>query len=74
MANAEPINLQIDPVHLRTQIKKIIDDELIAFSTKLRHAADVLDPEYQKWQDQWLEDQIEKRIATRLKEEQNGDS
>ena len=68
MVNPEPINIQIDPVHLRTQIRAIIDEELRTFAGKLRHAADVLDPEYQKWQDQWLEDQIEKSIATRLKE------
>lgn len=68
MANAEPINIQIDPVHLRTQIKRIIDDELGAFADKLRHSADILDPEHQKWQDQWIEDQVEKRVVTRLKE------
>lgn len=64
MANAD---IQVDPVHLRTQIKTIIDDELAVFSGKLRHAADVLDPEYQKYQDQWIEDQVEKRVVTRLK-------
>lgn len=72
MANAEPINIQIDPVHLRTQIKTIIDDELAVFAGKLRGAADSLDPKFLKWQDQWIEDQVEKRIATRLKEERNG--
>lgn len=68
MANAEPINIQIDPVHLRTQIKEIIDDELRVFSGKLRDAADRLDPEFRVWQDQWIEDQVEKRVVTRLKE------
>lgn len=68
MANAEPINIQIDPVHLRTQIKTIIDDELRVFSGKLRDAADRLDPEFRVWQDQWIEDQIESRLAKRLKE------
>lgn len=68
MANAEPINIQIDPVHLRTQIKTIIDDELAVFSGKLRDAADRLDPEFRVWQDQWIEDQVEKRVVTRLKE------
>lgn len=72
MAKAEPINIQIDPEHLRTQIRAIIDEELGTFAGKLRHAAGVLDPEYQKWQDQWLEDQIEKQVVLRLKEERNG--
>lgn len=67
MANAEPINIQIDPVHLRIQIKKILDDELAVFSGKLRDAADRLDPEFRVWQDQCIEDEVEKRVATRLK-------
>lgn len=71
MVNAEPINIQIDPVHLRTQIKEIIDDELRVFSGKLRYAADALDPEFMKYQDEWIQDQVEKRVATRLKEERN---
>lgn len=68
MVNAEPINIQIDPVHLRTQIETIIDEELVVFAGKLRGAADSLDPKFLKWQDQWVEDQVEKRVVTRLKE------
>lgn len=64
----EPINIQIDPVHLRTQIKTIIDDEFFLFADKLRVAADALDPKHRQLQDQWIEDEVEKRVATRLKE------
>lgn len=66
---AEPISIQIDPEHLRTQIKTIIDEELGAFAGKLRFAADALDPEFIKYQDEWIENQVEARLAQRLKEE-----
>lgn len=65
---AEPINIQIDPVHLRTQIRTIIDEELAEFAAKLWWAADVLDPERSKRQDAWISAQVEDQVAKRLKE------
>lgn len=68
MANAEPINIQIDPVHLRSQIQEIINIELRNFADKLWCAGDVLDPERVKRQDEWIERQVEARVTQRLKE------
>lgn len=68
---AEPISIQIDPETLRTQIKVIIDDELRKFAWKLRIAADDLDPEEIKFREEWIEQQIEKRVSKRLKEAEN---
>lgn len=71
MPNAELINIQIDPVHLRKQIQTIIEDELAVFAGKLHYAADALDPEGMKLRDEWIKEQIEKGVAKRLKEEQD---
>lgn len=70
MSNPEPINIQIDPEHLRSQIKEIIDQELRVFAGKLRWASDAIDPEFAENQDKWIEDQIEKRVSLRLKKEE----
>lgn len=69
MAKVEPINIQIDPEHLRAQIKDIIDQELRVFAGKLRWASDALDPEFAEHQDQWVQDQIAKGIAKTLNTE-----
>lgn len=73
MVKAEPINIQIDPEHLRAQIKEIIDQELRVFAGKLRWASDALDPEFAENQDRWIEDQIEKRVSARVEKEKNND-
>lgn len=65
MANAGPINIQIDPVHLRTQIKTIIDDELRLLADKLWWPGDDVDPGRI---DEWIENQVEARLAQRLKD------
>lgn len=70
MSNPEPINIQIDPEHLRSQIKEIIDQELRVFAGKLRWASDELDPEFAEAQGKWIDDQIEKRVALRLQKEE----
>lgn len=67
MVTAEPINIQIDPVHLRKQIKEVLDEEFIAFSTRLRIAADALDPGFLERQSKWIDSEIERNVNFRLK-------
>lgn len=64
---AEPINIQIDPVHLRKQIRAVLDEEFLQFSYKLRMAADAFDPEFLKRQDEWMEKVVNDKVEARLR-------
>lgn len=69
MAEPNHINITVDEDALRVQIGKTLDDVFVQFSQRLRHAADILDPEFHKYQDQWREEEIERRVKIRLSEE-----
>lgn len=43
MAEATPINIQIDPEALKTQIQEVVHKEFGEMATRLRMAADALD-------------------------------
>lgn len=64
---AEPINIQIDPLHLRQQITSILDKEFENFSIRLRMAADCLDPGFEERQGKWIEDSINSKVEARLR-------
>ncbi len=69
MAEPNHINITLDEDALRTQIGTALNDVMVQFSLRLRHGADILDPEFHKYQDQWREEEIERRVKIRLSEE-----
>ena len=71
MAEMPPIDIRIDEDALKKQVESAITDALRDASMKLRFAADALDPDYLKYRDEWVEEEIERRVDSRLKEEQS---
>lgn len=70
MANVPPLEIKIDQDAIRDQIRDGINEALREASVKLRTAADALDPEFVKWQDEWINGQVEARLRLRLKEKE----
>lgn len=53
MAEAAPINIQIDPEALKAQIEEAVATEFNEFAMRLRTAADVLDRgKFWEWRDE----------------------
>lgn len=69
MAEMAPIDIRIDEDAIKKQVESAITDALKAASMKLRFAADALDPEFLELDRQW-EEEVERRVDNRLKEEQ----
>lgn len=70
MAEMTPLNIQIDEDALKKQVETAITAALIATSMKLRASADALDPDFLKNQNEWIEQEVERRVDNRLKEGQ----
>lgn len=66
MADVPPLEIKIDQDAIRDQIRDGINEALREASVKLRTAADVLDPEFLKWQDKWIEDRVNSLVKARL--------
>lgn len=67
MAEMTPIDIRIDEDAIKKQVETAITDALIAASVKLRIVADALDPDFLKYQDEWIEDEVERRVGLKLK-------
>lgn len=71
MDELTPVDIRIDEEALRQQVRKAVEGVILDFSMRLRTAADSLDPQFLKHQDQWIEDEIDRRVIQRLKEPAN---
>lgn len=71
MAEKTPLDIRIDEDALKKQVESAITDALRDASMKLRVSADALDPDFLKYQDEWIEQEVERRVDNRLKEEQS---
>lgn len=71
MAEMTPLDIRIDEDALKKQVESAITDALRDASMKLRVSADALDPDFLKYQDEWIEQEVERRVDNRLKEEQS---
>lgn len=69
----DPITIKIDGEALRIQVEGAIAKAMEGAAWQLRDAADILDRG--KWIDehsQWTKEEVERRVAARLKEADNG--
>lgn len=67
MASVPPLEIKIDQDAIRAQVSEGIAEALRGASWKLRQAADALDPEFVKYQDEWIEQEIQRRVETELR-------
>lgn len=72
MAEMTPIDIRIDEDAIKKQVESAITDALRGTSMKLRVAADALDPDFLKYQDEWVEQEVERRVDLKLKEASDG--
>lgn len=68
MAEMTPIDIRIDEEAIKKQVETAVTEALVAASMKLRLAADDLDPKFLEVWDQMREQEIERRVALKLKE------
>lgn len=66
MAEPAAINIQIDEESLRNQVASALQGSLLDLSIKLREAADALDPEFIRAQNEWIKKDIEEQVARKL--------
>lgn len=67
MAEVPPLEIKIDQEAIRAQVSEGITEALREASIKLRTAADALDPEFLKYQDEWIEDKVNSKVEARLR-------
>lgn len=72
MAEVPPITIRLNEQELKEQVTGAIAKALQEVSWKFRQAADALDPDFVEEERKWIEDQIEKGVEKKLKE-QNDD-
>lgn len=68
MAKMEPINIQVDPEALKAHIKEVLDESFAQYGWRLRDAANALDPEFLKFQDNYINGEVDRKVKAVLKE------
>lgn len=68
MAEVTPITIRLDEQELKEQVTTAVAKALEEVSWKFRAAADALNPAFMDEEQKWIESEIERRVAAKLKE------